>query len=1105
MTDTWGLLSFGVGMSAFRLGRLGAMGLCSKLGMAWGSRLTSALFGLAAESTAMSATHRVGNYFSDHRSPDLWQGFGREVLATGLNMALFRGMGWMTEGRSLLLQQGGMLAGNVLGDLAGQKLGWAPSKSVQALFTDALVAMVYFQANGFFAQQLWGSRFMAMQHRLDQWAEQLAPGYVAEKFWLGAKQLAGPDWVAMSASEEGGGGGKLGKLIKFPSSPPAPPVKQGPPRALLLDQAKSYTEEGKANLDYIRACLDEILEHAEMYARHRMLNRLAKSTAEEWSENIKAVAGLLMDFLEEGAMIHSSLEELAIIAKQLPHTESDHFQKVFERYRDLAKAKKELPSKVRSLVTFLPRQRPAEIFAQRLDLNRWVRRILHQDTDYGDDTQPWGDMKSIAYEGVKGMLFGIGAKEIFRLPSGDPACLDPVSSRRSDWEKVHELLNQLVIDGHFDRFREHLLLTSEARPGAFPMLRFHLNKELPLQGWFGLALPLMVARYGANYDQIRAQSLALEASLPESFRTPSALVLWVLTQAVNQKGFPGEWFKNLPQAIKKMPGLEEMVEKVLNLTSSQEISWHEKLGDSFSSLGERAVVPYSLALFLHAYDHPEKVLGLAAASPESMREEILTLTGAMLGAYHGPGFFNRGLLENLAGRWDLPQQLVWKDPRVNIAIIMAELPSLWLPETEGTKVRVLDGPGRVVKAQPARGNFVSRLDVIFQELNGELSTLLQSSTSQIRRAQATGIPTPHWLLELNKINYVVGIFDQFQNNLRDFIKNSAGVPNLGPKEKSKITQSVREIILQRVESTLKQLKEMEILWEDAQSRKGEIRLSVQQISRMNRLLNGIRDSFEIFSVVVETDVATPKSFTWEDLHKIHEVGLMVSPFRPWAIEGARRWEEQAPWGHAMALAHEFSGRPIKSISFDEILQTFYKNIDWRPKVGSSKNPLEDNIEFKVLATVLTPAYLEIFRSDPRRAYRDLEGIDIEPDPQKLEAWRGFTYLILRLLQGSPPDLFLARELRDALYHPSKSYAVSPLGLKMQELIHHLDSGTEDYTAIMDAWHRSLLPVDQVAVAFSKAQRGAPRRLRPIHQPQVAQLLAMLLEASWVGSGLKKDR
>lgn len=1121
--DPWGLLSFGLGMSAFRLARLGAMGIFARTGIFWGARPASILLGLGAESTAMTATHRVGRHYFSKHPVDLWQGFGDEVLATGLGMGLLRGMGALTVGRHWILQQGGMYAGIVIGDGLGQKIGWSEPKSFSNLLSDGLTSLIQFHVSSLGAAHLWGNRFLLLQRQLDQRIQKLTPrsshppllppqnmalgllggGFSALSSAPFMERLR--PWVAMAPSDGDGNVGG-GRIIRFPSrlvsDTEAPAPRKDPNPRVTLSRIASATRDAEKNVELIHSSLDELLVYSELYARHRQLQRLSDSAAEQWFAKIDAVTQSFQGHLREAIEVARSLDELSLLGRQVNSTAAKAFFAAHRQHRDLMKVKEDLQMKVDGLAKFLSQQEPPEAFLQRDGILLLLQSTLSPHPKYPLPISTDASAKSLTYQGVSGMLLGIGAKEAFRTPAARQPILDPVSSRRQDWERVSEMLHNFVIGGSKPGPRHHLLLDMEKTEGQFPMWRFYLNKEVPLEGWFGVTLPILVARYGGHFAQIRAQTLALEPDLPEVFRPWTVLTQWFLTKALHSKGTPTSWMENLPDVIKKSPGIAKALGEILALSSGKEI-YLSRMKEKFSSLGEAAVVPYSLVIFLRSYHSPTMALGLARRTPEPWREEILTLTGALLGAYYGAAFSNRGFLESVTGRWRNSQRENFEDARKYIQTLLIDLQNYWGNEMQVRKVRALDVPDRVIKPSVLQDNFASRLDLFHTELQGRFLGLLEYTSSLVRRSQISGVTAGAWSYGERKLKDVRYEALQFQENLKAFMEDCERVLEIHPGH-PKIPHRIATRLLKQVEQGLTQLQVLAELWKNTRPRRGEVFLNEAKAEKFNHILIQIRDVIEVLVLLNESPI-NKRRFERGELKKIHEASLTAAgPLQIPEFGEALHWESRNPWGHAIALAGEFSGRPLSTLSFEGILATFYKQIGWRPQDVHPSFHGNKNISLSILSSVLTPAYLEIFRADPTRAYRDLEKIDISPDPQKLEAWRGMTYLTLRLLEGAKPDILLAKDLREILHPPEqeKGYRPSKLGFYMDQLLSHGREGKNPPKDLLKEWRDTLMPADLVAAAYADLLVTTPKQLHLVKHPKLRRLSAMLSEAARLGARVR---
>lgn len=262
------------------LSRLAGSSSPSLLAQVFGAGRLASLAGFAAEAPAFVAAGRLAGAALGHRQEGSAGAWGRDLASSYLMLGGLRLAGW--GGRSVLrniagpvgaggvpplrvlVQQGAMLTGILLGHTLEQYAGLRPAHDGATTLTDSLALLLQFHVAGNLARHAFGPRFAAWERGLDAQAELLArlprpprPGLL-EFAPQGA--LAGPNFGAnrgpavhnltsfmMSSSGRGRGPGG-GKEPALPNTPPANTndvaILEVPRTTLSADRLRALTRGG---------------------------------------------------------------------------------------------------------------------------------------------------------------------------------------------------------------------------------------------------------------------------------------------------------------------------------------------------------------------------------------------------------------------------------------------------------------------------------------------------------------------------------------------------------------------------------------------------------------------------------------------------------------------------------------------------------------------------------------------------------------------------------------------------------------------------------------------------------------------------------------------
>lgn len=245
------------------------------------------------------------------------------------------------------------------------------------------------------------------------------------------------------------------------------------------------------------------------------------------------------------------------------------------------------------------------------------------------------------------------------------------------------------------------------------------------------------------------------------------------------------------------------------------------------------------------------------------------------------------------------------------------------------------------------------------------------------------------------------------------------------------------------ETTLRQLEKTQAHWEAVEQilsrqfvRGEKDRPPTQHTIRMMEELGRLND---LQNLDPEVGLApfTPRSYAKNEVRAITEAAQRPGYLRPTASDSRNLWGGRSTWAQAQDLVKSFQDVPREQITA-EVLFEKYLELSGRKTFVEPNRSASRNISPGILITVLTPAYLLLHRGNTLRAYQELERLNASEDGQHREAWRGVTYLALRLLEGAPPDINLLIDTGMAFTRAHRSsvrndlHSPSPMGSRLKE-------------------------------------------------------------------------
>ena len=631
-SDPYSLLGFAVGGTVFRLSQaaLGSRLLAAAPGpltRGWGAKLFTQAGAFGAELPAFVFSSKAARHWS--QEPQDWHPnvLGEELLAAGLTLSFLKGAGGFSRalGGGRAIQQLSLYGGILLAQGVEGRWGLRPEVTGAAAHLQALATLLQFNVAGRMSDGILGESYRKAMQGIEWRRQTMDRQWIAEKSW----ELF-PQYVMSAGSGDGKGpGDKQGpKIVElFPMAHEG--TRRPSPAPIDPDQALSRARD----LAYEAAeCYAKILESlasfraaAELRANMMERHRGEPRTIPELTELMADWRRKFHENLDQGQRLVSQLRELHFVTASRPalHERAMSVRHKIDRIGGAS-------SGLAAGFEIIERN-----FA-RGSLEETLRLLANWSSLFPEKTWPQAvfpiDFASNPAQGLKvarlsGMMYGALAKEVLRgLHRFSPELgLDPRSPRAKDPDEAPRLLTALLKAGNRD-YAEILL--NHASPPASRMpslpgetLRYLGSHDQPFRSWFSLHLPALMLQHRGRSIEVREKIKAIEFFMSPEAREANRWILDWLQKALERDGHPREW------AAEVAPN-----------------DWTRLVLAQLNETGPLAIFAHSIDAFICHCAEPVRALRKAMAAPEEIREDVVSLTGALTGAYLGRSAFGAAWL-----------------------------------------------------------------------------------------------------------------------------------------------------------------------------------------------------------------------------------------------------------------------------------------------------------------------------------------------------------------------------------------------------------------------------------------------------------------------------
>ncbi|HKX13392.1 MAG TPA: hypothetical protein VJP40_09580, partial [bacterium] len=621
-SDPYGLLGFAAGGTVFKLSRavftsrlLGcSAGLWTR---GWGARslAQAGAFGLEVPAFVLSAkAARQWGEGSQDWNP---QTLGHELYSTGLTLFFLKAAGGLSQAAwgmrpvPAAFQQAALYGGILLGQRAeGQ---------VDPVL--ALATLLQFNVAGRMTDGILGAAYRRAMEGLEFRRRTL------DREGLGQRpQELIPNYVLNSASGDGKGPGDRGrpKIIElFPMAhegkvrpTESKPIEPG----LSLSRARTLVHTIQEDYARLLEILATFRAAAEIQAGLKEKNRGDESVKQELQTILAQHGPEFRERLAQGMGNLAELRELHFITAGQPA-----LHKLAQSTRGKLLALHKSASDLEA---------GFEILKKGLEsgkIHDTLKALAGWCSLFPEGTWPWVvlpiDFVSNPVHGMKiarlaGMMYGVAAKDVLRVQHRTdlhrPSLgLDPRSPRAEDGAEAYHLLGDLLKAGSLD-YSEVLLRPLSPHSLLQPplpreSLRHLGTYEDPFRSWFSLHLPALLVSHRGRSAEVLEKIKAVELFMTAEARQANRLILDWLSMALDRKGHPRDWAAELPE---------------------------------FEGGGPLEIFSRAADAFVRHSSDPGLALRAAMAAPPPIREDVVSLTGALVGAYLGRSAFS--------GAWLLP-------------------------------------------------------------------------------------------------------------------------------------------------------------------------------------------------------------------------------------------------------------------------------------------------------------------------------------------------------------------------------------------------------------------------------------------------------------------
>lgn len=1144
------------------LSRLAGNGARGFFSQPFVSGLLASGAGLGVEVPAFVLASKLGRDLSG--SPQDWSAaaLGHELAATGVTLFCLKGGGFLsaravqglrgpafagglapelgaaTRFAQAAIPQAGMLAGIVASRRLEESLGLRPRLDDATLLVDSLSTYFQFVAGGRLAERVLGPGFAARQRELDLRAASLGRG--PSRFLDGTPLGATPAFAAapggrsratleeifnaplLSENQNGDGNGTRRRNGSAPHLRPVGPGEGRLSEAEAREQArlhdpKAFAEQVRQKLreekNAVAAAVSALRSLSAQVQTFLIHHAQGRGAAPEMAGLREEILATYDRFLQGYRQASHSYEAWIPLAAGSPSLQAEVVKSRAELQR-FVEFSRRIHVGAQTVLKAVAEGKP-EAMHEALDL---LHRRVTELAGHPPSWAPQGRLafaEEMAFAKLAGILQGIGVKEAYR---GTPEemqtvrefqlhpwnLLDRGSGRTQDREIPEWLFAELR---HFEGrdwdpaetlihraypSREEMRDQVAREVSPRELLRWGGTYQDPFQTWIGVQLPTLFAAYRGDarvfFEKIRALEIFMEPETREATRVAA----WWLGKALHGTGFPSEW------AIE--PQASAIVARVRRLARREPVD----LGIAARELGEAgdlAAVGHALLAFLRHPFAPRAALELALQAPEGVREDAVSLAGALQGALHGKGAFapewmTKVVLNSVPTRREpeaLRQMTDFLNKEIQLQNSLADLRSLAFTGNPHGNPKI--SPLRAVKPEaPAWRAFRAGYEERFH--NGELSAVqaIWEISVLIEQGRRDGVSPAEWKDLRRNLRTSLHRLDLSLKSLHEFrARGEAALAGEVPEARAKAFADF-DLKVEKLERSLEALRRFREILDEPEAPRSSTKLDEVRYARLREALVGAIAAWELPGLAALAQDAAPLPLDGiRALQKGAEfIGRSVRP-PAYAPLFDKRGDAETVEAVLKGLA-VFG--PINSPGAENLMESYLLAVG-ATYIRQPGRSLANQISPSALFSVLTPAYLEANRGNPARALRELTTLDSNASPELREAWRVATYAALRLLQGAKPDLAFAQELR-------RSFVDSTMAQGLSALI-ELQLGGEaarrerillEWEASPDVRNRVLLGLH----AFLQAPSDAKSALKALHfsaldPHQVAERVAgMMAEA-----------
>ncbi len=634
--DPYGLLGFAVGGTVFKLSRavffsrlLGSGP--SALTRGWGAKLLSQAGAFGAEVPAFVLSAKASRHWVE--APQEWnrQTLGRELLSTGLTLFFLKATGGLNQaawGRRPVpaaFQQAALYGGILLGQRVEHKID----------HLQALATLFQFNVAGRMTDGILGGGFRRAMEGLELRSRDL------DREWFGeASRELFPHYVLSTGSGDGKGPGDKGgpKIIElFPMAQEgkAKPVESNPiDPDQSLSRARTLAHEAQEHYAKLLSLMATFRAAAEIQAGLMEKGRGEATTSLELKAILAQQHREFLEQLARGQAAVAELRELHFITAAKPALH-ELAQSLRQKIKALHESSSDLAAGFEILEKGLERGNIYETlkvlasWSSLFPVNAWPRAVFPIDFE----AEPAQGLKVAR---LAGMMYGAVAKDVLR-----GAGLDARSPRAEDVNEASDLLADLFkAEGRdYSQILLRQLSPQSLRQAPLPreVLQHLGTYEQPFQSWFSLHLPALLLFHRGRSAEVLEKIKAIELFMTPEDRQANRLILDWLSMALEREGHPRDW-------------------------AGEPVTLD-------SGTGPLAIFAHSVDVFVRHSTEPGPALRAALAAPPPIREDVASLTGALVGAYLGRSAFGSA--------WLLPSiHRAFPEKKVN-----SKLEASWLLDT----------------------------------------------------------------------------------------------------------------------------------------------------------------------------------------------------------------------------------------------------------------------------------------------------------------------------------------------------------------------------------------------------------------------------------------